>query len=273
MSSMLSVEAPECTQCGDCATACPMGLITVDDDVPQTAPEAPSRCMLCGHCVAACPTSALSHRAMRPEQCASIKPGLSLNADQADQFLRGRRSIRVYRTDPVDRAALARLIGTASTGPSGHNTQPVEWLVIHDTAEVRRLTGFVIDWMRYMLEQQPDFAKMILLDHVVETWEKGHDAVCRNAPHVVLTYAHKDNGMAPSACTIALAYLELAAQANGLGACWAGYFDMAARYWSPLQKELGLPADNVSYGAMMIGYPKFKYHRIPLRKDARISWK
>jgi nitroreductase len=127
--------------------------------------------------------------------------------------------------------------------------------------------------MRFMLQQQPDFAKMIRLDDVVDKWENGYDGVCRSAPHVVLTYAHKDNGMATSACTIAMAYLELAAQANGLGACWAGYFDMAARYWPPLQKELGLPADNVSYGAMMIGHPKYKYYRIPLRKEARISWK
>ena len=63
------------------------------------------------------------------------------------------------------------------------------------------------------------------------------------------------------------------AQANGLGACWAGYVDLGARYWPPMQNELGLPAGNVSYGAMIVGHPKYKYHRIPLRREARISWK
>lgn len=271
--SLFTIDPSKCKKDHICVAICPLGNIEQVDGVPTPVKDAEESCINCGHCVAACPTGALSHRAMKPGECTPIKPGLSLNAEQAEQFLRGRRSIRTYRTDPVDRAALVRLIGTASTGPSGHNTQPVEWLVIHDTAEVRRLTVFVIDWMRFMLQQQPDFAKMIRLDDVVDKWGKGYDGVCRSAPHVVLTYAHKDNGMAPSACTIAMAYLELAAQAIGLGACWAGYFDMAARYWPPLQKELGLPEDKVSYGAMMIGYPKFKYYRIPLRKDARISWK
>ncbi len=272
--SLFEVDVSKCKKDNICIAVCPLGNIEqANGGVPKPANGAKEICVNCGHCVAACPTGALSHRAMRPEQCAPIKPALSLNAEQAEQFLRGRRSIRTYRTDPVDRAVLARIIGTASTGPSGHNTQPVEWLVIHDTSEVRRLSGFVIDWMRFMIKQKPDFAKMLLLELVVDKWEKGYDAVCRSAPHVVMAYAHKDNGMAPSACTIALAYLELAAQANGLGACWAGYFDVAARYWPPLQKELGLPTDKVSYGAMMIGYPKYKYYRIPLRKEARISWK
>ena len=133
--------------------------------------------MSCGHCVAACPTGALSHRAMTPEQCAPIKPELSLTAEQAEQFLRGRRSIRAYRSDPVDQAVLARLIGTASAGPSGHNTQPVEWLIIRNTSEVGRLTGMVIDWMRFMIQQKPDFAKALLLEHVVSKWEQGIDAV------------------------------------------------------------------------------------------------
>ena len=135
--SLFTVDPSKCKKDHICVAICPLGNIEQVDGVPTPGKNAGESCINCGHCVAACPTGALSHRAMRPEQCASIKPGLSLNADQADQFLRGRRSIRVYRTDPVDRAALARLIGTASTGPSGHNTQPAEWLVIHDTAEIQ----------------------------------------------------------------------------------------------------------------------------------------
>ena len=271
--SLFVIEPSKCRKDNICAAVCPLGIIEGVDSVPRPATNAEELCVGCGHCVAACPTGALSHRAMTPEQCAPIKPELSLIAGQAEQFLLGRRSIRAYRSDPVDQAALARIVGTASAGPSGHNTQPVEWLIIHNTSEVRRLSGMVIDWMRSMSRQKPDFAKAILLELVVGKWEQGIDAVCRSAPHVVLTHAHKDNMMAPAACTIALAHLELAAQANGLGACWAGYFDVAARYWPPLQKELGLPEGHTSFGAMMVGYPKYKYYRIPLRRQARISWK
>jgi nitroreductase/NAD-dependent dihydropyrimidine dehydrogenase PreA subunit len=271
--SLFAIDASKCRKDHICVAVCPMGIIDAADGVPKPAGNAEELCVSCGHCVAACPTGALSHRAMTPEQCTPIKPELSPTAEQAGQFLQGRRSIRAYRSDPVDRATLERLIGIASAAPSGHNTQPVEWLMVHNTAEVKRIGGMVIDWMRYMIKEKPDFAKAILLEHVVGKWEQGIDAVCRSAPHVVLTHAHKDNMMAASACTIALAHLELAAQANGLGACWAGYVDVAARYWPPLRMALGLPEGHTSYGAMMIGYPKYRYYRIPPRNQARISWK
>jgi len=87
------------------------------------------------------------------------------------------------------------------------------------------------------------------------------------------TYAHKDDVTAPTACTIALTYLELAAPSFDLGTCWAGYFNAGATFWPPMQEELRLPEGNVSFGSMMVGYPKFKYQRLPLRNDAKIMWR
>lgn len=273
--SLFEVDPAKCKRDKICVQVCPLGLIEFGPGSPAPTPVKGSEdfCVSCGHCVAACPTGALSHRSMTPEQCVPIKPSLSISAEQAEQFLRGRRSVRAYRPDTVDRDLLARVVATAATAPSGHNTQPVEWVVISGNSGVRSVAALVIDWMRSMIKEKPEFAKAILLDHVVAKWEKGIDAVCRNAPHVVITHAHKDNMMAPSSCTIALAHMELAAHAHGLGACWAGYVDLAARYFPPLQKELALPEGHVSYGAMMLGYQKFNYHRIPLRKEARITWK
>ena len=56
------------------------------------------------------------------------------------------------------------------------------------------------------------------------------------------------------------------------GPCWAGYFDMAAVNYAPLQKALDIPEGNRPYGAMMLGYPEYKYSRIPLRKEPDVRW-
>jgi hypothetical protein len=53
----------------------------------------------------------------------------------------------------------------------------------------------------------------------------------------------------------------------------AGYFNAAAIFWPPLQQELGFPEGNVSFGSMKVGYPKFKYQRLPLRNAAEIMWR
>jgi hypothetical protein len=47
----------------------------------------------------------------------------------------------------------------------------------------------------------------------------------------------------------------------------------AANFWPPMAEALELPEQHVSFGAMIVGYPKFKYQRLPLRKEPKISWR
>jgi nitroreductase len=196
-----------------------------------------------------------------------------LSPEQAEHFLRSRRSMRAYKNKSVDKKLIERLIEIARFAPSGHNSQPVEWLVIYDSTEVQNLAGIVIDWMRHMLKEQPQFANLLHMDRVVDKWEKGRDPVCRRAPHVIVAHASKENRMAPVAAATALAYLEVAAPSLGLGTCWAGYFNAAATSWPPMQKALALPENHISFGATMVGYPKYTYHRLPPRKVPRIIWR
>ncbi|MDH7500911.1 MAG: nitroreductase family protein, partial [candidate division NC10 bacterium] len=65
----------------------------------------------------------------------------------------------------------------------------------------------------------------------------------------------------------------LAAVSWGLGTCWAGYFHAALNYYPPLAQGIGLPPGHQGFGAMMIGYPKYRYHQIPPRKQPNISWR
>jgi nitroreductase/NAD-dependent dihydropyrimidine dehydrogenase PreA subunit len=273
--SHFTVNQEICKRDGICAETCPLGLIERKDDqsFPVPTEDAEMLCVECGHCVAVCPHGALSLGTITPEQCPPIRKEWLLTPEQAEHFLRSRRSIRVYKNNPVDKGLIKRLIEIARYAPSGHNSQPVEWLVIYDNAEVQTLAGIVIDWMRYMIKEQSDVANFLHMDRVVDQWEKGKDAVCRKAPHVIIAHASKENRMAPVASATALAYMEVAAPSLGLGTCWAGYFNTAATLWPPMLKALALPEDHISYGAMMIGYPKYKYHRLPPRKEPQILWR
>jgi nitroreductase len=96
--------------------------------------------------------------------------------------------------------------------------------------------------------------------------------ICRGAPHLIIACAPKDYPWAATDCAIALTYLELAAPSFGIGACWGGFFTAAARQWAPLQETLALPADQIVCGAMMVGYPRYRYHRLPLRNEPPITW-
>ena len=210
---------------------------------------------------------------MAPADCAPLSPALALTEAQCAQLLRGRRSIRAYRRQPVDRATLARLIDLARYAPSGHNSQNAEWLVLSGREQLRRLAGLVVDWMRRVQVDSPELARTMHLERTVARWQAGHDVILRGAPALVVAHAPAADRLAPSSCTIALAHLELAAAALGLGGCWAGYLHAATASFAPLVAALDLPAGHQCFGAMMVGYPKFRYQRVPTRRPARITWR
>jgi nitroreductase/NAD-dependent dihydropyrimidine dehydrogenase PreA subunit len=273
MTNLIEVDREKCDGDGICAAVCPAGIIQMNEAMPEPVAGAGKLCITCGHCVAFCPTGALSHRAMKPGDCRPIRGELDLSAGQAEQFLKARRSVRVYEDRAVEKETLERLIDMARYAPTGMNSQPVGWLVIHDKGEVKKLSSMVVDWMRFAIESEPEMAASMRLARMVDDWERGIDRVCRNAPHLVLAHAPKGMPVSQSACTLALSYLELAALPFGLGACWAGYLMLAAAFWPPIEQALGLSERVSPYGAMMLGYPKYRVQRIPLRKEPRIEWR
>jgi len=272
---LIQVDPDKCKRDDIGVAECPAKIIQRQSEtaVPTLVAEAEAICIRCGHCVAVCPHGALTHADMTPQDCPPVRREWLLEPDRAEHFLRSRRSIRTYKPQSVDRSVLEKLIDIARYAPSGHNLQPVQWLVFHDPAQVQTLAGHVIDWMTHLIAEQNPLARMLHLDRVVSAWNQGIDRVCRGAPHVVLTHAHRDDRTAQAACTIALSYLDLAAPSFGLGTCWAGYLNAAAQFWPPLQTTLALDEGDISYGAMMVGHPKFGYHRMPLRRPPRIQWR
>jgi nitroreductase len=253
---------------------CPAGLIRFQPGgFPAPVDEADEVCIRCGHCVAACPTDSVIHQDIPTDQCPPVPKTFQLTPDQCEEFLRRRRSIRVYRTKPVSRETIQWLIEVARYAPSGHNAQCVQWLVLDTKEELHHLAGIVVEWMRFMIQEQPELAADLHLKRTVKRWENGTDVVLRHAPAVVIAHAPKDNRAAPTASTIAMSYLELAATTIGLGCCWAGYFNGAATLFPAMIEAVALPEGHQPFGSMMIGYPKHGYHRLPLRKPPSITWR
>ncbi len=265
---MLSVERSQCHRDGLCRAVCPMGLIVEDGDgFPHFRPGGEASCIACGHCTAICPTEALANHLLPPTGSPRLDLARSVSAAEVDQLLKSRRSVREFRGEPVPSELIGAALEAARWAPSAVNRQPVHWLVIGDPAEVKRLAGLVAEHLRGNPALGARYAA------IVELWDQGLDPILRGAPHLVVAHAADDWAWSTVDCTIALTCFEMAAVSRGLGTCWAGFLTWAARE-SPLLKEaLGLPAGHSVCGALMLGFPRYRYDRVPPRQAARISWR
>jgi nitroreductase/Pyruvate/2-oxoacid:ferredoxin oxidoreductase delta subunit len=272
MAQML-IDSNKCNQCKLCVIECPINIIRIreGDTIPSWVGGGSRLCLICGHCVAVCPPGALGLDTMKPEDCIPTGKKWLPTPEQSEHFLKARRSVRVYKEQAVEREKLAKLIDIASYAPSGHNGQPVEWLVITDKKEVKRLAGLTADWLRLVIKEQPQLASALQAKRVVTGWDSGLDTISRNAPHLIV--AHANNNLTGGDFQIALEYLELAAFSQGLGSCWAGYMQGAAALYPPMAEVLQLPEGHRSFGAMLIGYPAHKLARIPIRNKPKIIWR
>ena len=272
--AFLTIDETKCKQDGICAEECPRRIITqADKRFPEIAEADQPYCMTCGHCVAVCPHGALSIAGVNVDDCPIIDKDLALSWGQAEQFLRSRRSIRLFKDRPIDRKTLEQLIAAARYAPTASNAQKLEWTVIEGRDRLEQLSRETINWMERVIEDQPDSSAAFYFRPMVARWATGYDSILRTAHTIVVPSAPKENANGLVDLSIALAYLELAALPLGVGTCWAGLLRGAMLATPSLVESMGLPEGHTWYYPMMIGYPKYKYYRLPERKAPVIHWK
>lgn len=269
---LFTIDETRCNRDGLCAADCPAGCIVFEKGrLPEPHEKKQAYCLDCGHCMAVCPTGALQLTRFAAGALPR-DPALDVTPAQAEQFLRFRRAVRAFRDEPVERELLARCLRTAEYGPSGHNARPTRWSVALGRDRVAGIAGAVVDWMRGQAEAETPLAQALHLSGIVRAWGEGTDMVCRHAPALAVAHG-PERGITPREdAVIAVTYLELAATAAGLGACWCGYLVMAATHDPALRGLLGVEAGRAVYGALLLGRPARRYTAIPPRPEPEVKW-
>ncbi|MEE9911338.1 MAG: nitroreductase family protein [Deltaproteobacteria bacterium] len=273
--ALLNIDETKCKRDGICAAECPAQIIVQADkkSFPTLLENGEEFCINCGHCVAVCPYEAISHANIPLGACPPIEKALVPDAAIVRQVLLTRRSIRQFKKTPVSHQILTELITTARYAPTGSNRQQVNWMVFQNPEEVHELAAMVIDFTRIMIPLTSDDGMLKRFRRIVGAWENGRDRIMRGAPHLIVTHSPSELSFPAADCAIALTYLELYAHAKGLGTCWAGYFTAAANAYDPLIAKLALPPGHQCFGAVMLGHPQHRYHRIPQRNEPLITWR
>lgn len=98
---LITVNEEKCIKCGLCVEECPTTVIKMESTGPVEVKG--DSCIACGHCVAVCPKDAMDNEKSPLAMQTEIGDMTKLNPEEAKNFLRSRRSIRTFKSKPVER--------------------------------------------------------------------------------------------------------------------------------------------------------------------------
>lgn len=182
------------------------------------------------------------------------------------EAVRGRRSIRRFKPDPVPREVLEKIMELAQWAPSAMNRQDWRFVLVQGSrkAELLKITATAFEHFRPVLEKNfPDKPKVIEASkRFFETYG--------GAPVIVLAYGGRfPTGLEdPYSVSLAVQNLLLAAHDAGLGAVWAD----AAVFFKEKEINALMGMEGRKLVCLIpLGYPD-ESPKAPPRREDRVQW-
>jgi hypothetical protein len=191
-----------------------------------------------------------------------------------DRLLRARRSIRKFKSDPVPRKTLERLLSSAMEAPSGKNRQNWRFFVLTGEMRDRYLELSQKSWLGIK-----DLLEKRLKPSLYQFTERFFYTL-GDAPVVILCYSVNDSDekhlTSVGSVYMAVENLNLAAVAEGLGACTMGApLEIAAE----VDAFLGIPELQKKESgtlellcAVVLGVPDHDPPKAPRQYDQRVRF-
>jgi len=177
--------------------------------------------------------------------------------------LYSRRSIRMFKDEPIPRETIAQLLIDATWAATGSNMQPWEFVVITDKAFIKEINDSCKRKIVAAIESDPN-----------SPWKR-YEASARNtdvnmfynAPCLVAIVGTLKAATISMDCALAASYLMMSATSRGLGTCWVA--QGAEVRDRELLDELGIPEGKRIWAPIIVGYPK-SIPQMPERKEPNI---
>lgn len=280
------VELETCTGDGLCAAVCPEDALEMVDEKAATVETRADSCIFCGQCVAVCPTESLKMPELPMEDFHRLEK-IPFGYYEFLDFLKLRRSVRVFKDRPVERGVIEKILDAAATAPMGFPPHTTEVVVIDEREELDFLLKELVKDYDFMVKgfSNPVARTMIRLSagkedfgvlknyivdvarHANEEYHRdGVDRYMYNAPVLMMFHGNRWTMSYEENAHLVCHHSMLAAVSLGLGTTIIGLIPPIVDRSKMLRERYGIPKDNKVLTSLILGYPKFKY-RQSIRRD------
>jgi len=150
------------------------------------------------------------------------------------EVIKGRRSIRKFKDQPVEKELIGQLLDAAQMAPSAGNLQARDFIVILDKTTKQKLAKAAMG--QSFIEQAP--VAIVVIANIERS-----SRIYRSRGEL---YAIQD-------ASAGIENMLLAAHSLGLGTCWVGAFDE-----EKVTELLGIPNKTKPVAVIPLGYPDEK---------------
>ena len=248
----IKIDYEKCTVCLSCINDCPNSYLFLEEDTVKTHDDG---CMECGHCYAVCPTNAIQmiNYDFEEEPFVSMT---EINSDTLLKAMKSRRSIRNFKSQPVEEEKIMKILEAGRYSPTGGNSQNVSFIILGSKqAEAEEIC--------VNLFKKGKKIGSTLINYLGRI-EITDDFFFKGAP-LVIVVASKNNVNAG----LSSAYMEIMANSLGLGVLYSGFFVMCTKISRKLKNLLQLEKGYDVVSCIVIGYPNVKYQRIVPRNELK----
>lgn len=266
------VDEDKCVNCGLCSAECPVLIINNKTEFPSIKEGKEENCLKCQHCLAVCPHEAISVWGKKPENTISVTTQIPRSIE-LENLMQTRRSIRKFKKDEIDKKLIHHLISMASYAPTAQNQNAVQFTVVDNKNDMSKLRDIAYSHIKKANEENRLPKSLLYLNNFQNVWEeKQIDVIFRDAPHLLIVSAPKDNASPKIDCSIAMTYFDLLANSNGIGSLWDGFAQYVFEDVAPeLKVTIGIPENHEVAAVLLFGKPGVKFARSILNDNPDIK--